>query len=159
MLIDNIQLKDAFEWDINDPTNNPEEFAKILCEEVGLNREFYVQIVHSIRSQITSFKKELSDFGIKSIIPQEDAQPTSIGNAVKIKKSTKSLLENSEGFIGKFGGREVSKSWLREVQEVYIDGADNIDGWGPVIEILDAENLEKQRKLEERKNRYEKRRR
>jgi len=47
--IDNVSLKDRFEWDINDPKNSPEEFAMNLCNELGLNYEFMVQIAHSIR--------------------------------------------------------------------------------------------------------------
>lgn len=38
--IDNIQFKDRFEWDINDPLNSPEVFAHSLSEEMGLNGEF-----------------------------------------------------------------------------------------------------------------------
>lgn len=38
--INNIQLKDRFEWDINDPNNSPEAFAWSLADEMGLNEEF-----------------------------------------------------------------------------------------------------------------------
>ena len=47
--IDNIVLKDRFEWDINDPNNIPEVFAWNLCEELGLNEEFAMKIAHRIR--------------------------------------------------------------------------------------------------------------
>jgi len=53
--IDNIYLKDRFEWDINDSNNNPEMFAWNLCEELGLNEEFASRIAHKIREQIIYF--------------------------------------------------------------------------------------------------------
>jgi len=31
--VDNVSLRDKFEWDINDPQNSPEDFAVLLCNE------------------------------------------------------------------------------------------------------------------------------
>lgn len=29
-------LRDEFEWDVNNPSNSPEEFAACLCADLGL---------------------------------------------------------------------------------------------------------------------------
>ena len=55
--IDNICLRDRFEWDINDSNNNPEEFAYLLTNELGLGNEFAVEIAHSIREQILIYQR------------------------------------------------------------------------------------------------------
>ncbi|KAK9326327.1 hypothetical protein V1517DRAFT_311453 [Lipomyces orientalis] len=52
-------LVDQFEWDINDPQNNPEEFALKLCQELSLPSEFITAIAHSIREQTQLFTKSL----------------------------------------------------------------------------------------------------
>lgn len=57
--IDNIWLQDRFEWDINDSSNSPEDFAYAMCNDLGLNEEFATQIAHSVREQILYFKKVL----------------------------------------------------------------------------------------------------
>ena len=38
--VGNTSLVDQFEWDISCPSNNPEEFARTLCQELGLGGEF-----------------------------------------------------------------------------------------------------------------------
>jgi hypothetical protein len=110
----------------------------------------------SIRSQITSYKKEIFEFGGKSK-PQDDDPSQSITSYPRLKKSTKSLLDNSEGFLGKTSTREVSKHWLRDIGET--EDGDKIDLWGPVVEVLSEEEMKKLKRLEDRKIRYEKRRR
>ena len=55
--MDNICLKDRFEWDINDPDNSPEDFAFCLDEELNLNGEFVVKIAHQIREQLQYYRK------------------------------------------------------------------------------------------------------
>ena len=44
--VDNISLKDRFEWDINDQNNVPEDFAVLLSNELGLNSQFCTLISH-----------------------------------------------------------------------------------------------------------------
>lgn len=34
------RLVDQFEWDLNNPDNNPEEFAERLCADLGLGGEY-----------------------------------------------------------------------------------------------------------------------
>ena len=59
ILIGNIECKDQFEWDINNPENDPEEFARNICIDFGLGTEFIVSITHSIREQILECQKKM----------------------------------------------------------------------------------------------------
>lgn len=52
-------LVDQFEWDINDPMNSPEEFARSMTRELSLSGEFATAIAHSIREQCQMFTKSL----------------------------------------------------------------------------------------------------
>ncbi|KAL2829160.1 hypothetical protein BDW59DRAFT_37256 [Aspergillus cavernicola] len=52
-------LVDQFEWDINDPHNNPEEFAERMTTDLSLSGEFTTAIAHSIREQSQLFTKSL----------------------------------------------------------------------------------------------------
>jgi SWI/SNF-related matrix-associated actin-dependent regulator of chromatin subfamily B member 1 len=56
-------LVDQFEWDINNPLNSPEEFAKITASELGLSGEFTTAIAHDIREQIQTFTQALFTIG------------------------------------------------------------------------------------------------
>ena len=47
-----MSVVDQFEWDMSDPQNNPEEFSKRLCAELGLGGEFTTAIAYSIRGQL-----------------------------------------------------------------------------------------------------------
>ncbi|KAJ5811497.1 hypothetical protein N7474_007798 [Penicillium riverlandense] len=52
-------LVDQFEWDINNPTNSPEEFAQRMTDDLSLSGEFTTAIAHSIREQSQLFTKSL----------------------------------------------------------------------------------------------------
>jgi SWI/SNF-related matrix-associated actin-dependent regulator of chromatin subfamily B protein 1 len=52
-------LVDQFEWDINNPENDPEEFAKNLAKDMALSGEFTTAIAHQIREQVQMFTKSL----------------------------------------------------------------------------------------------------
>ncbi|KAL4797856.1 hypothetical protein BDV19DRAFT_38816 [Aspergillus venezuelensis] len=52
-------LVDQFEWDINDPRNDPEEFALRMTTDLSLSGEFTTAIAHSIREQSQLFTKSL----------------------------------------------------------------------------------------------------
>ena len=43
---------DQFEWDLADEKNNPEEFSKKLCGDLGLGGEFVTAVLYSIRGQL-----------------------------------------------------------------------------------------------------------
>ncbi|KIW05581.1 uncharacterized protein PV09_03456 [Verruconis gallopava] len=52
-------LVDQFEWDINNPDNDPEAFAKQLAIDMALSGEFTTAIAHQIREQVQMFTKSL----------------------------------------------------------------------------------------------------
>lgn len=60
MVCNNKQFKDQFEWDIlNFNETDPEEFASILCDEMGLPGEFTTTIAFEIREQTLLYHKAL----------------------------------------------------------------------------------------------------
>jgi SWI/SNF-related matrix-associated actin-dependent regulator of chromatin subfamily B protein 1 len=52
-------LVDQFEWEINNPLNAAEEFAKQMAADMSLSGEFTTAIAHSIREQCQMFTKSL----------------------------------------------------------------------------------------------------
>ena len=52
-------LVDQFEWEINNPLNAPEEFARQMAADLSLSGEFTTAIAHSIREQCQMFTKSL----------------------------------------------------------------------------------------------------
>lgn len=52
-------LVDQFEWEINNPLNSPEEFARQMAADLSLSGEFTTAIAHSIREQCQMFTKSL----------------------------------------------------------------------------------------------------
>lgn len=61
--IGQITLIDQFEWEINNPLNNPEEFARQMSRELSLSGEFTTAIAHSIREQTQMFTRSLYIIG------------------------------------------------------------------------------------------------
>lgn len=57
--IGRITLVDQFEWDINNPHNSPEEFARQMSWDNALSGEFTTAIAHSIREQGQLYTKSL----------------------------------------------------------------------------------------------------
>lgn len=51
--VGNISLVDQFEWDLSNPLNSPEQFARELCADLGLGGEFATTIAYSIRGQLS----------------------------------------------------------------------------------------------------------
>lgn len=52
-------LVDQFEWEINNPLNSAEEFARQMAADLSLSGEFTTAIAHSIREQCQMFTKSL----------------------------------------------------------------------------------------------------
>jgi SWI/SNF-related matrix-associated actin-dependent regulator of chromatin subfamily B protein 1 len=52
-------LEDKFEWEINNPLNSPEEFARSMSRELSLSGEFTTAIAHCIREQSQLFIRSL----------------------------------------------------------------------------------------------------
>ncbi|GMM49956.1 Snf5 protein [Starmerella bacillaris] len=57
------QLLDQFEWDINNPDNDPEMFGVILANELSLPMEFGPAVAHAIREQCQAFTRSLFNSG------------------------------------------------------------------------------------------------
>lgn len=56
-------LVDQFEWEINNPLNNPEEFAAQLTKDLSLSGEFTTAIAHQIREQVQLYTRSLYIIG------------------------------------------------------------------------------------------------
>ena len=52
-------LVDQFEWEINNPMNSPEDFARQMTLDLSLSGEFTTAIAHSIREQSQLFTRSL----------------------------------------------------------------------------------------------------
>ncbi|KAI8829078.1 hypothetical protein BJ741DRAFT_398653 [Chytriomyces cf. hyalinus JEL632] len=57
--IGTITVMDNVEWDLNCSRNSPEDFALVMCCELGLTPEFRVAIAHQLRDQIHMYHKTL----------------------------------------------------------------------------------------------------
>jgi SWI/SNF-related matrix-associated actin-dependent regulator of chromatin subfamily B protein 1 len=68
--VGNVSLVDQFEWDMSEPQNSPEEFAKKLAGELGLGGEFVTSIAYSIRGQLSWHQKTYAV--IESPLPTVD---------------------------------------------------------------------------------------
>ncbi|KAJ3483994.1 hypothetical protein NLG97_g7167 [Lecanicillium saksenae] len=56
-------LVDQFEWEINNPSNSPEDFAANMARDLSLSGEFTTAIAHCIREQSQLFTKSLYSVG------------------------------------------------------------------------------------------------
>lgn len=56
-------LVDQFEWEINNPSNSPEDFAANMARDLSLSGEFTTAIAHCIREQSQLFTKSLYSIG------------------------------------------------------------------------------------------------
>lgn len=56
-------LVDQFEWDLNNPSNSPEEFAASMACDLSLSGEFTTAIAHCIREQTQLFTRSLYSVG------------------------------------------------------------------------------------------------
>lgn len=84
--VDNVQFKDQFEWDMNNPNNCPEDFIRKTVEECGLSENFHVTLSHHLREQLQSLQKQI----------EQNRNPTQ--QEADLKKSTRSLIESSTGY-------------------------------------------------------------
>lgn len=56
-------LVDQFEWEINNPSNSPEDFATQMARDLSLSGEFTTAIAHCIREQSQLFTRSLYSIG------------------------------------------------------------------------------------------------
>ncbi|EPY54153.1 SWI/SNF complex subunit Snf5 [Schizosaccharomyces cryophilus OY26] len=57
--IGRLNLIDQFEWDLFSPSGSAEEFASVMCFDLGLSGDFCTSIAHSIREQSQMYLKSL----------------------------------------------------------------------------------------------------
>lgn len=100
-------LVDQFEWEINNPLNSPEEFARCMSRDLSLSGEFTTAIAHCIREQSQLFTRSLYIIGHPfDGRPVEDADlvaaflPSPIPTAFRTQQQAKdfvpSFWENAE---------------------------------------------------------------
>lgn len=123
--IGDIIYTDQFDWDINNPANLPEEFAKILCADLGLGSEFVLPICHSIREQILELQKTVVN-----------EKKTYYYNGYYTKNSG----YNHKSVVNK-------DNYLRDI---YTDNSE----WQPNVKQISLDEIKKFEKKEERKTRY-----
>ncbi|KAK4531307.1 hypothetical protein CCYA_CCYA07G2164 [Cyanidiococcus yangmingshanensis] len=70
--IGHVQLQDTFEWDVLAWENDPEQFSRMLCRELGLGTEFTAAIAHAIREQLQDVWAGIA-YSQKSVL--ESVQP------------------------------------------------------------------------------------
>lgn len=56
-------LRDQFEWDMGEPANDPETFARSLCADLALGPEYATEVAQSIREQLNEHASELLSRG------------------------------------------------------------------------------------------------
>ncbi|KAH8926069.1 SNF5-domain-containing protein [Atractiella rhizophila] len=71
--VDNLNLKDQFDWDLGDALNVPEHLAELYTADLGLPGEFTTAVAHSIREQAEIYVKSLFLIGhIEGDIVRDD---------------------------------------------------------------------------------------
>ncbi|MCQ2818274.1 MAG: SWI/SNF chromatin-remodeling complex subunit SNF5, partial [archaeon] len=126
--IGDMVYQDQIEWDINNPDNSPEEFAKTVCIDLGLGTEFVLPICHSIREQILEFQK--------SVVTEKK---NSYYNGYYIKPNALSKNKVDEN------------NYLRDI---FTESSE----WQPTVKKITQEEIKRFEKNEERKARYAQRR-
>ena len=85
-----IQVRDSFEWDLLEESNDPVEFAKLLVFELGLPQFFENLISFEIYKQLYYFKKMLNQndttFAYDSYIRQKKARGQKETNLNRLKE-------------------------------------------------------------------------
>ena len=122
--VENVVLTDKFEWDINNPSGSPEEFALELVEEFGLSSKFINPIVFAIREQISEHQKSYNNENRVYYQMNRDGKQNP-GNAVVY----------SAGNLIREGGMDTKD-------------------WEPCLKFLTEDELNRFEKNEERKLRY-----
>ncbi|KAG5519124.1 hypothetical protein PMAC_002212 [Pneumocystis sp. 'macacae'] len=98
IIIAQYNLVDTFEWDINNPYNDPEVFAERMCHELALIGEFKTAIAHSIREQAQMYTKSLFLVGYPfdgRPVEDEDIKTAILPTVSSIFRSVETLNEYS----------------------------------------------------------------
>ena len=105
-------------------TGSPESFAKTLCQDMGVGGEFAPLVAHSIREQAYRLQRERLE----------------------------AMFEYKASNQGKSSSSEVATPpWLQQPAMVTaLRKFDEIELWGPSVEILSQEDLERRSLTQER---------
>ena len=126
--IGDVVLCDQFEWDVNNPKNNPENFAHSLCTDLGLGSDFILPVTHSIKEQILDHQK----------------------NIMNERRRYYQLMYNR-------GSSSSVPIKILEPGNILRDIYNETTEWQPIIKKISSEDIKKFEKKEERKLRYEQR--
>lgn len=127
--LDDIVLNDQFEWDINNPENSPDEFAKALCADLGLGSMFILPVAHSIKEQILDYQKVKIFLIFQQILSERNV------TYAKMYKIQEQQFHYDPSNI---------------FRDVYLDTTE----WQPLVKKITNEEIKKLEKKEERKIRY-----
>lgn len=123
-------MVDHIEWDLCSspaiPETTPEAFAKQLCADIGLRGEAVPIIAHALHEEILKHKKDAIEWGVLGVN----------GGA---------SLED--------GGYKRNQRGPRKLRGVWRDWME-FSNYGPRMEILTPEELEKKEMERERASRY-----
>eukprot|EP00126_Sphaerothecum_destruens_P008260 Sdes_comp20152_c0_seq2m13279 len=121
-------LEDQFEWDLSEFENDPDDFARLLCRDLGLGGEYCSIIAHNIREQLCwHYKGLLQGSYLSEQLPPVEFPPLRDGT----KKPSLSVR---------------ARDRLGLSQE-------DLETWGPIINSLTEQDLEKLRNDKEREQR------
>ena len=122
--IGDMEYKDQIEWDVSNPDNDPEEFAQVVCNDMGLGTEFVVPIAHSIREQILEHQKNVLN----------ERKNYFYGSNYYRQQANKKIIISEDNYL----------------REIFDDNSE----WQPEIKQISQEEIKKFERKEERKNRY-----
>jgi SWI/SNF-related matrix-associated actin-dependent regulator of chromatin subfamily B protein 1 len=126
--IGDMVVTDQFEWDINNPSNSPEDFAHSLCTDLGLGSDFILPISHSIKEQILEHQKAV----------------------MNERRRYYQIMYNR-------GGTSTIPVKVLDTGSLLRDVYTELTEWQPIIKKISNEDIKKFEKKEERKLRYEQR--
>lgn len=58
-----VHLQDQFVWDVSNPDACPEQFAGLLCKELGLDTAWCKELAWHIRDQVYKYKRTHKKIG------------------------------------------------------------------------------------------------
>lgn len=104
-----VSLKDQFEWDPSNPIEWSDLFARNMCLDVGLPREFEQIISHEIRKQVETY------FNLATIAPFEsESVKNAAGGSLGVLNLQDVIRVNSEEYYPKLVSHEPSLSLYRQ---------------------------------------------
>ncbi len=125
--LNNLILRDQFMWDINNPSNSPEQFASTLIADLGLGSEFFLPVAHSIREQIHAHRQSLPPEAFyKSAATAADhvPKPPSSSDIPDLSGVFRSIAPGTTNIIVNYHGHEqenLGALWSPTIQQLTED--------------------------------------